>query len=110
ELFQLKMASFSTLILGVGFGISQYLGWKVLYDNQMVFAGDDVAVSFFYAITFFHLLHITGGWIALIRVNIKAFRLEIHKKNMRALSMCTTYWHFMGLLWIYLYLFLFLNR
>lgn len=110
ELFQVKVALFTTLILGLAFGLSQYLGWKVLVDNNLHFAADDVAVSFFYSITAFHALHLFGGWIAVARTLWKANRLEVHKKSMRAISLCTTYWHFMGLLWIYLYLFLFLNR
>lgn len=110
EIIQLKVALFSTLILGVGFGISQFMGYKVLVDNNLFFSGDDVASSFFYAITGFHFLHLFGGWIALIRATHKAFKLEIHKKSMRTITMAATYWHFMGLLWIYLYLFLFLNR
>lgn len=110
DLFQVKIASVSTLILGVAFGISQFLGWQVLVRNSVHFTGDDTAASFFYVLTAFHLLHIAGGWLALTRVTWKAFKLEIHRKSMRSISMCTTYWHFMGILWIYLYLFLFLNR
>lgn len=110
ELFQVKVALFTTMMLGLAFGISQYLGWKVMVANELFFASDDVAVSFFYTITAFHALHVFGGWIALTRTLWKAYKLEVHKTSMRALSMCTTYWHFMGILWIYLYLFLFLNR
>lgn len=110
ELFQTKVALISTLILGLAFGVSQYMGWKVLVDNNMHFASDDVAVSFFYTITAFHVLHVFGGWIAASRALWKTVKLEVHKKSMRTISMCTTYWHFMGVLWIYLYLFLFLNR
>lgn len=110
ELQQVKVALLSTLILGVGFGLSQFMGWEVMYNNNLIFASDDVAASFFYSITFFHFLHVLGGWIVLVYANLKAFKLDIHKKNMRLIGMCTTYWHFLGALWIYLYLFLFLNR
>ncbi|MDX5319828.1 MAG: cytochrome c oxidase subunit 3 [Bacteroidota bacterium] len=110
EIGQVKTAMWSTLILGVAFGISQFMGWNVLVKNNMYFASDDVAVSFFYTITAFHFVHVFGGWIAASRVVWKTYKLEIHKKSLRAISMCATYWHFMGVLWIYLYLFLFLNR
>lgn len=110
ELVQVKIASMSTFILGVGFGISQIMGWQVLIQNNLFFASDDTAVSFFYVITAFHFLHVAGGWLALGRVTWKAYKFQIHRKSMRSISMCTTYWHFMGILWIYLYLFLFLNR
>lgn len=110
ELFQVKIALLTTLILGLAFGLNQYMGWKVLVGNNLHFAGDDVAVSFFYTITAFHALHVFGGWIAVSRTLFKAYRLNVHKKSLLAISLCTTYWHFMGALWIYLYLFLFLNR
>lgn len=110
ELTQVKAGLLSTLVLGIGFGISQMMGWQVLVDNNLFFASDDVSVSFFYAITAFHALHVLGGWIALIRATWKSFKLEIHKKSLRTISLALTYWHFMGVLWIYLYLFLFLNR
>lgn len=110
ELFQLRVALVSTLMLGLGFAYSQFLGWQAMVNSNLYFSGDDVASSFFYAITFFHLLHVLGGLIGLVLANLKAFKLEIHKKNMRLIGMCTTYWHFLGGLWIYLYLFLFLNR
>lgn len=111
ELAQMKIALWSTLVLGLGFIVNQLLGWQVLVNNGLfVFFTDDVAVSFFYVITAMHFIHLLGGIIALIRVLLKSYKFEIHKTSMRAISMCTTYWHFMGILWIYLYLFLFLNR
>ncbi len=110
EINQTKIGLWTTLILGLGFLYSQFLGWESLVKLQLFFSGDDVASSFFYVITAFHFLHVVGGLIAMIRALVKTYRLEIHKTNMRTISMCTTYWHFMGILWIYLYLFLFLNR
>ncbi len=111
EINRMNVALLSTLILGIAFGVSQILGWNELVKRDLhVFFTDDVAVSFFYIITALHFLHVFGGLIALIRVQYKAIKLDVHKKSLRAISMCTTYWHFMGVLWIYLYLFLFLNR
>lgn len=110
EAYQTKIALISTLILGLAFGFSQYLGWNVLVNNNLHFASDDVAVSFFYSITAFHALHVLGGWIAASRALWKTVRPKLYPTSLQSISMCTTYWHFMGLLWIYLYLFLFLNR
>jgi cytochrome c oxidase subunit 3 len=41
---------------------------------------------------------------------VSAFKLKIHSKNMTQIEMCATYWHFLGGLWIYLFVFLLLNR
>jgi cytochrome c oxidase subunit 3 len=111
ELGRIKTALLTTIILGIGFCISQVIGWKqlVIMNHHFLFT-DDVASSFLYVITGLHALHIAGGIIALIITLALSFRLKVHKKNMRTITLCTTYWHFMGALWIYLYLFLFLNR
>jgi cytochrome c oxidase subunit III len=37
-------------------------------------------------------------------------KLRVNSKQMVALEMCATYWHFMGGLWLYLFVFLLLNR
>jgi len=58
-------------------------------------------------ITGVHVLHVLGGIILLGVALFKAFKLEIHKKNMTLMSIAHTYWHFVGLLWIFLYLFLY---
>jgi heme/copper-type cytochrome/quinol oxidase subunit 3 len=41
---------------------------------------------------------------------VKAFQLEIHKKQITFMSITNTYWHFVGLLWFILYLFLYFAR
>lgn len=110
ELNQVKAGILSTILLGLGFGISQYLGWKAMVQNELFFSSDSVSVSFVYAISALHALHVLGGLVGLCMAFFKATKLQIHKKNMISINLNTTYWHFMGLLWIYLYLFLFLNR
>lgn len=111
ELVQMRTALICTVILAIAFGISQFMGWSAMVESGLfLMFTDNVAGSFFYVITGMHFLHVAGGFIAVGRVVYKAFKLEIHKKSLRAISMSTTYWHFMGILWIYLYLFLFLNR
>lgn len=111
EVGQIRGALITTIILGLGFCGSQLMGWNQLVETKHHFLfTDNVASSFLYVITGLHALHVAGGIIALLITLVMAFRLKIHKKNMRTITLCTTYWHFMGALWIYLYLFLFLNR
>ena len=102
---------FATILLGVGFIISQYMGWSSMEQNDLHFVdpknGDRVSASFLIAIAAVHLLHILAGILFLITVLIKAFQSKVHKKNLLSIDMCNTYWHFVGLLWVYLYLFLY---
>lgn len=129
ELGQVKTATLITLALGILFCVSQGLGWAELTangfrvtglnnptpeyveKNNILFVGSqNPASSFVYAISVMHALHALGGVIFLLVIVVKSFRLNVHKGNLLGISLCKTYWHFVGLLWIYLYLFLFLNR
>jgi len=69
--------------------------------------GGLVSGSFVIMFVALHLLHLLGGIIFVAIVLVKSLMLKVHKKNMLSISMCNTYWHFVGILWIYLYLFLY---
>jgi cytochrome c oxidase subunit 3 len=101
-----------TIILGVAFVISQYFGWLEMSGDGLHFVnpkeGDKVSASFLIAIAAIHLAHILAGLIYLIVMLFRTLNSQVHKKNTLQLSMCNTYWHFIGLLWVYLYFFLYL--
>jgi cytochrome c oxidase subunit 3 len=109
ELSQMKMGLVITFILGLGFCYLQFQGWKAMTAMDLFFAddvhGDRVSASFIYALSGLHLVHILGGMIFLFIMIIKAFMLNIHRKKLLSINMCNTYWHFVGILWVYLYLF-----
>ncbi len=129
ELGQVKTALLLTLALGLAFCGIQAWGaveltnngfrWtgmnnptpEYVAENGITYVGaQNPASTFVYAISGLHVLHVLGGIIFLMVMVYNSFKLNIHKKNLLKISMCTTYWHFVGILWIYLYLFLFLNR
>ncbi|MEQ9164824.1 MAG: cytochrome c oxidase subunit 3, partial [Fulvivirga sp.] len=66
--------------------------------------------SFLYILSGLHGLHLVSGIIFLIIVLISTFKYRVHSKNLAQIQMCTTYWHFLGGLWIYLFVFLLLNH
>ncbi len=109
ELSQLKVALLLTFLLGLGFCYLQFLGWKAMNAMELFFAddinGDRVSASFIYALSGLHLAHLAGGLIFLLVQTIKSFFNKIHRKNLLSIDMCNTYWHFVGILWVYLYLF-----
>lgn len=112
NLKNIKLAMLFTLLLGVAFIVSQYMGWKELVEQKIYFAGKEsnASGSFFYMITFMHLLHVLGGIIALIVVNFKAFAEKYSSQDYLGIQLCGIYWHFLDLLWIYLFLFLYFIR
>ncbi len=105
---QLKALVFLTLIGGLGFVLSQFLGWKELYENGIVATGSTStnASSYLYLITGFHVLHLLAGVISLIVVSIKSFRGKYSSSNFLGVELSLIYWHFLGALWIYLFFFL----
>lgn len=110
ELDQIKIALGATLVLGLAFCYGQYLAAVELINDGIYFVNSEapskISGSFLYVIAGLHLAHIFGGLIYLTVMLVKSFQLKIHKKATLGISMCATYWHFVGILWIYLFLFL----
>lgn len=109
NLSSLKISLFTTFLLGIAFAVSQWYAWKQLVANNIHLVGNP-SESFIYIISGIHLLHMIGGLIFLLIVLVKTFQFNVHKKNLLSINLCTTYWHFLGLVWVYLYFFFTLNR
>ena len=109
NLERVKIMVSLTTILGLAFLVIQYLGWKDLVANSIYLVGNPSG-SFLYIITGLHALHIVSAIVYLLIVLNAAFKEKIHAKNMARMEMCTTYWHFLGVLWLYLFVFLSLLR
>jgi len=66
----------------------------------------DSASSYLYVITFLHLLHIIVSLFYVLNLNIKAFKGGFDNGNYLKLRLGALFWHFFGILWVYLVLFL----
>jgi cytochrome c oxidase subunit 3 len=113
----------STLILGVLFGVLQYFGFYELSHTaqpltlengtiimQPVRVNGNPSESFLFIIFGLHLAHILGGIVALLIVQLKAYRRRVKVYNTTGLEIVATYWHFVDALWIYLFLFFLVNQ
>lgn len=113
----------TTLGLGLLFGVLQVLGFYQLYAvpqsltlangttiMQSVKLTGNPAESFLFIIFGLHLAHILGGIVALGIVFWRAYRKNVKVYNATGLEIVATYWHFVDVLWIYLFLFFLLNR
>ena len=109
QLDQLKMALGATTVLGMLFLIGQWYSWVALVDMDVYFVGNP-AGSFLYVLTGLHAIHLISGVIFLIIVLISSFKYRIHSKSLTQLEICATYWHFLGGLWLYLFMFLLINH
>jgi len=108
---QLNTAKISiaiTLLLGVAFVVTQYLGWQTLYENGVYAVGSQStqASSFLYLLTALHIAHLLGGLVSLTIVLVKAIREKYNINNYLGVQVSITYWHFLGGLWVYLFFFL----
>lgn len=109
NLLQIRIGLIITTALAVSFLIGQYMSWGQLVSQDVFFVGHP-AGSFLYVFTGVHAAHLIGGIIFLGIVLFNAFNYKVHSKSLNQLEMCVTYWHFLGGLWLYLYLFLVLNN
>lgn len=107
---QVKLAISFTTLLGVMFLLGQLFVWDILVGIKVNFTGGNPSESFLYVLMGVHGFHLISGVIFLIIVLISTFKYKVHSKNMNQLRMCATYWHFLDILWVYLVLFLILNK
>ena len=98
-----------TAILGLAFLLGQFQAWEQLVGMDVFFIGNP-AGSFLYVLTGLHGIHIISGIIYILIVIVASFRMNVHSGKMIKIEMCTTYWHFLGGLWLYLFLFLKMNH
>lgn len=98
-------------LLGLAFVILQYLGWQELFAKGVDLKGN-VSGSFFYLISGVHALHVVGGLAALSVALLHAFTLKNQVSESRKLrfELTLNYWHFMDILWLYLFVFLLMSR
>lgn len=66
----------------------------------------DTASSYLYIITILHLLHILGTLLFMIRTLTFSFSGKYSNGDSLGLRVTGIFWHFLGLLWLYLLLFL----
>ena len=99
-----------TTVLGVAFLLGQLLAFNELVALNQYFTGGNASHSFIYVLTGAHGAHVVSGVVFLVIALVSALKFRIHSKNMDQLEMCATYWHFLGILWLYLFVFLLLNK
>jgi len=96
-----------TTFLGILFLIFQIIGffsYKAL-DVKLIGAGSNASYSFLLAIASLHGVHLLGGVIALIVLFIRGFNNKSRSYSTVPIEVVSIYWHFVDLLWIYLFVF-----
>ena len=101
-----------TLILGLGFIWQQYVGFNQLKSSGLFFTGPEstVSTSFIIGITFMHVLHLLAGALVLLVVIYNHFKYKYTPENMLGFELGAIFWHFVDILWIYLFFFFYFIR
>ncbi|WP_353125955.1 cytochrome c oxidase subunit 3 [Parapedobacter pyrenivorans] len=105
-----KLLLVTTLILGFGFFAIQVYAWGVLSSRGVVFVNNNASQSFIYVFTGMHLAHILAGIIVLVRALVGRISGVNQVSNVFRMDLAALFWHFLGILWIYIYVFLLLNQ
>lgn len=91
-----------TLALGIAFCCGQYMAWQNL-RAQGIYLATNPNSSFFYVLTFIHVLHLVAGILALLYLTARlVFRPAAFRRSL--FDNTAIYWHFLSVLWIYLFL------
>jgi len=100
-----------TFVLGVAFFAIQVYAWYVLTYKMNVYLTDpNASRSFVYIFTGMHLLHIIAAILLLLNTLAGTYKSIPQVRNLFKMEMTSIFWHFLGIIWIYLYVFLLLNQ
>lgn len=117
--FVIKYRNLLLFTFGLGslFLVLQIDGWMQL-KAQGIDMIEEISGAFFYVISGAHAVHILGGLVMLLIMilkisrSIKKEKIDTYLTPARKLNvtLMATYWHFIGFLWIYIFLFLIYNH
>jgi cytochrome c oxidase subunit 3 len=98
----------ATLMLGILFFVFQFIGFQQIISQGYYFTGSasSITTTFLYVVTLTHLLHLLGGIISLVVIIYNHFKQKYNSSQTLGIELGAMYWHFLDLLWIYLFLFL----
>lgn len=97
----------ATAFLGVTFAVLQFVGFFSLSAHGIVLLGQgsNPSASFLAIITGLHVLHVLAGVVAILVIFFRAFSSKSKNYSVVPIEMVSTYWHFVDILWIYLFIF-----
>lgn len=98
-----------TLVLGIVFIVNQFLGFNEIINLGYNFTGptSNVTMSYIFLIAFVHILHVAAGLICLLFVIYNHFKQKYTSEKMLGFELAATFWHFIDVLWVYLFFFLY---
>ncbi|CAN5332555.1 cytochrome c oxidase subunit 3 [soil metagenome] len=106
-----RLFLWATFFLGIAFLVIQVYAWYVLtYKMGIYFSNPNASRTFIYVFTGMHLLHIIAALLLLLNTISGTYKNIPQVKNLFKMEMTSIFWHFLDIIWIYLYVFLLLNQ
>jgi cytochrome c oxidase subunit 3 len=98
-----------TLVLGIAFIFFQFKGFSQVVEMGYFFTGSESTVtsSFLYVLTILHLAHLVAGLISLLIIIYNHFKQKYNSTQSTGIELGAMFWHFLDILWVYLFLFLY---
>ena len=96
-------------VLGIVFIYSQIQGFNQIIASGYNFTGptSNITISYIYVIAVVHILHVLAGIICLFVVTINQLNNKYSKENRLGFDLASNFWHFVDILWVYLFFFLY---
>ena len=96
-----------TLLLALGFIYFQIQGFNGIIDTGYYFTGPEssITTSYLYILVLLHMAHLGAGIIIVLYVLLNTFKGLYFEGNTLGFELALTFWHFLDILWLYLYLF-----
>ncbi len=99
----------STFVLGVLFVVFQFKGFSEIIENGYNFTGptSSITTSFIYLVVLLHVAHVFAGLISLLVVIYNHYKQKYSNGKTLGVELAATFWHFVDIVWIYLFLFIY---
>ena len=101
-----------TFLLGTTFIILQFKGFSEIISSGYFFTGSEstITTSFIYLVVLLHLAHIVAALISVLVVIYNHYKQRYTLGNTVGIEIAATFWHFVDVLWLYLFLFFYFIR
>jgi len=98
-----------TLGLGIAFVFFQLKGFSQIVAMGYFFTGSQstITTTFLYILVVLHMVHLFAGIISLLIIIYNHFKQKYNASQTIGIELGAMFWHFLDLLWIFLFLFLY---
>ena len=104
EMLRYRNLLTTTAALGIFFVLCQWAGFREIWRTGITLRGSGGG-QFLYVIAGLHAVHVLGGVIALLYMTGRSYLSKIRSYDSVPVELMSTYWHFVDLLWLYLFVF-----